>query len=85
MISWKEDKNVIVNSFFIIFFTFVILVVVWLRPSDGQTYQTFVAMLSGFGGALLMDMKTVKTPPTGSSTIVTQVDTIEKIEGDKHV
>ncbi len=84
MPTWKDDKNVIVSGFFIIFFTFVVLGVVWLRPNDGQTYQTFVAMLSGFGGALLMDMKTVKGVPPGT-TVVTQVDQITKTEEEKSV
>jgi len=65
--KWQEDKAVFVLGFFTIFFTAIALVVVWLRPEDGQTYQTFVGLLSGFAGAILLKLNpsAVKGPPSG--------------------
>ena len=66
--NWREDKAILVLGFFTVFFTGVTLMVVWLRPNDGQTYQTFVATMSGFTGALLLHLNPRKAPPAGSTT-----------------
>ena len=41
--NWREDKAVFVLGFFTLFFSLIALLIVWLRPNDGQTYQTFVS------------------------------------------
>ena len=68
MPNWREDKSVIVLSFFILVFAGMTLGIVWLRPTDGQTYQTFVSLLSGFTGALLLHLNPQKVAPAGSVT-----------------
>ena len=79
MLNWREDKAILVLSFFAIFFSAITLLVVWLRPSDGQTYQTFVGLLSGFAGAILLHLNPQKVAPSGSTTI-TAVDSIQTVK-----
>ena len=67
--NWREDKELFVLGFFTLFFSVVALLIVWLRPNDGQTYQTFVSLLSGFVGALLLRLNPQKVAPPGSTTI----------------
>lgn len=69
--NWRDDKVILVLCFFTMMFSGITLTVVWLRPSDGQTFQTFTGLLSGFTGALLMHLRGEKGPPPGS-TILTQ-------------
>jgi hypothetical protein len=76
--NWREDKAIIVLGFFTVFFAAITLGIVWLRPNDGQTYQTFVATMSGFTGALLLHLNPQKVPPAGSLTD-TQTHQITKI------
>ena len=67
-----EDKVVRVLSFFIIFFTFVVLGIVWFRPDDGQTFTAFLSLVSGFAAALLMRFQADRPiPPPGSHTVTT--------------
>jgi hypothetical protein len=68
-INWREDKAVLVLGFFTLFFSVTALLIVWLRPNDGQTYQTFVSLLSGFVGALLLHLNPQKAAPAGSTTV----------------
>jgi hypothetical protein len=67
--NWREDKAILVLGFFTVFFAGITLLVVWLRPSDGQTYQTFVSLLSGFVGALLLHLNPQKVAPPGTTTV----------------
>ena len=67
--NWREDKSVLVLGFFTLFFSVVSLLIVWLRPSDGQTYQTFVSLLSGFVGAFLLHLNPQKVAPPGTTTV----------------
>lgn len=67
--NWREDKAILTLGFFTFFFSLVTLLIVWLRPNDGQTYQTFVSLLSGFVGALLLHLNPQKVPPAGSTTV----------------
>lgn len=70
--DWKNDKALVVLSFFTIFFAGVTLGVAFLRPNDGQLYQTFVSLLSGFGGAILLHLKPADKPiPPGTATDTT--------------
>lgn len=71
MPNWREDKAILVLGFFTCFFSCITLGVVWLRPTDGQTYQTFVSLLSGFVGAILLHLNPQKVPPAGSTTTTT--------------
>jgi hypothetical protein len=64
-----EDKVVRVLSFFIIFFTVVVIGVVWLRPDDGQTFSVFTGLVSGFSAALLMRFQSDKAIPTATPTV----------------
>lgn len=66
--TWREDKTLLVLAIFTVFFAAITLFVTWLRPSDGQLYQTFVTQLAGFSGALMMHLKGDKVPPAGSVT-----------------
>ena len=68
MPNWREDKAILVLGFFTVFFAGITLVIVWLRPNDGQTYQTYVSLLSGFAGAMLLHLNPQKAPPAGSIT-----------------
>ena len=77
MPNWREDKSVIVLSFFILVFAGMTLGIVWLRPTDGQTYQTFVSLLSGFVGAILLHLNPQKVPPQGSTTTTKTEQTVE--------
>ena len=76
--NWREDKAVLVLGFFTIFFSGIALLIVWLRPNDGQTYQTFVSLLSGFVGALLLHLNPQKVSPAGSTTD-TQTHRVETV------
>jgi hypothetical protein len=67
--NWREDKAVFVLGFFTFFFSLITLLVVWLRPTDGQTYQTFVSLLSGFVGALLLHLNPQKVAAAGTTTV----------------
>jgi hypothetical protein len=69
-LNWREDKTLLILCAFTFFFTMVTLSVVWLRPTDGQTYQTCSGLLTGFAGALMMHLKGEKVPPAGSTTDV---------------
>ncbi len=74
--SWREDKALFVLGFFTIFFALVVLLVVWVRPTDGQTYQTFATMLSGFGGALTLYLTGKSGTPPGTNKItLTETET----------
>lgn len=68
--NWREDKELFVLAFFTVFFSVISLLVVWLRPNDGQTYQTFVSLLSGCAGALLLRLNPSKVAPQGSTTVM---------------
>ena len=68
MPNWREDKAILTLAFFTVFFALITLTIVWFRPSDGQTYQTFVSLLSGFVGAILLHLSPQKVPPAGSTT-----------------
>jgi hypothetical protein len=68
--NWREDKAILTLAFFTVFFAGITLLVVWARPNDGQTYQTFVSLLSGFVGALLLRLNPTQTvAPAGSTTV----------------
>lgn len=77
MPNWKDDKAIIVLGFFTVFFAGITLGIVWLRPTDGQTYQTFVSLLSGFAGAVLLHLnpqnqKKIEEGKDGDSTTVSK-------------
>jgi len=80
-----------VLGFFTTLFAGITLGIVWLRPNDGQTYQTFVSLLSGFAGATLLHLNPQKVAPAGSTTTtnmeqvstVPPVKVVEKIEEQK--
>ena len=86
MPNWREDKAILTLAFFTVFFACITLGVVWLRPNDGQTYQTFVSLLSGFVGAILLHLNPQKVPPAGSTTVTTTEQTVnvpvEKKDGN---
>jgi hypothetical protein len=67
--NWREDKAILTLGFFTVFFAVIALLIVWFRPTDGQTYQTFVSLLSGFVGALLLHLNPQKVAPAGSTTV----------------
>jgi hypothetical protein len=67
--NWREDKAILVLGFFTVVFSAITLLIVWLRPNDGQTYQTFVSLLSGFVGALLLRLNPQNVAPQGSTTV----------------
>jgi hypothetical protein len=75
--TWREDKTLLTLAFFTVFFTVVVLAVVWLRPNDGQTFQTFVTMMAGFAGGLTLHLKGEKAPPPGSTTATTTTQVTE--------
>lgn len=79
--TWREDKTLLVLAAFTVLFAAITLLVVWLRPNDGQTYQTFVTQLAGFSGALMMHLKGEKVAPPGSTT-VTNVEQVTKVPQD---
>lgn len=67
--SWKEHRGEIILCSFTVFFTAVMLVVSFVKPDDGQLYQTVSGLLTGFAGALLMRLTPGKEqPPPGSVT-----------------
>jgi len=61
--NWRQDKSIIVLGVFTLIFAAITLAIAWLRPADGQTYQTFVSLLSGFAGALLLKLNPSATHP----------------------
>ncbi len=69
--TWREDKTLIILSAFTLFFAGITLLIVWFRPADGVTYQTFVTQLAGFSGALMMHLRGDKAPPAGSTIVTT--------------
>jgi hypothetical protein len=76
--NWHEDKNLFLLSFFILIFAGLLLIVVWKRPDDGQTFTLFATTLSGFVGCLLGWLtKPDKIPPPGSTTITSAQQRIE--------
>lgn len=78
--TWREDKTLVILSFFTIFFTLVVLIVVWFRPNDGQIYQTFATMMSGFSGALTMYLTGGKALPSGTTKLTVTETEIPKEE-----
>lgn len=70
-------------SAFTVFFTAILLFVVWNRPNDGQTYTVFVGLVTGFSGAILKDLPGGKQPaPPPGTTTVTQVDQVTQTPPD---
>lgn len=81
--NWREDKAIITLGFFTVFFAFITLGVVLLRPNDGQTYQTFVSLLSGFAGAILLHLNPQKVAPPGSTTVTSTEQVTETPKDQK--
>ncbi len=79
--NWREDKTLIVLAFMTVFFTGIVLIIVWQRPNDGQTYSVFTTLLTGFAGALTMHLKGERAAPAGS-TIVTNTAQVVKTPPD---
>jgi len=87
-VTWRDDKTLIVLSFFTIFFSVVTLVIVFTRPNDGQTFTAFLGLTTGFAGSILKDLPGGKQPPplppAGSTTaIVTQTEQVVKVPPEK--
>lgn len=63
-----DDKVIRILSFFVVFFTVIVLLIAFIRPDDGQTFSVFAGMLGSFGGALLMRFQPEKplTPQPGT-------------------
>ncbi len=76
--TWREDKTLMVLGFFAVFYTAVLLLVLWWKPNDGTVWTFFSALPNGFIGALMMHLKGDKVPPAGSTTVTT-VDQVTKI------
>ncbi len=74
--TWREDKTLIVLGFFAIFYTAVLLLVLWWKPNDGTVWTFFSALPNGFIGALMMHLKGDKAAPAGS---VTDIDTRQRV------
>ncbi len=66
--TWREDKTLIVLGFFAMFYTAVLLLVLWWKPADGTVWTFFSQIPSGFIGALMMHLKGERVPPAGSIT-----------------
>jgi hypothetical protein len=70
--TWREDKNLLVLCFMVVFFTFVTFVATWFWREDGQVFATFAGPLGVFVGALAMMLKADKAlPPPGTTTAST--------------
>ena len=67
--TWREDKNLLVLCFMVIFFTFVTFVATAFWREDGQVFATFAGPLGVFVGALAMMLKADKILlPPGTTT-----------------
>jgi len=71
----EENKSLFILGMFTLIFAAIVLCLVWLRPDDGATYQTFVGMMSGFGGALLLRLNPNPKPHPGSTPDATPKET----------
>jgi hypothetical protein len=78
-VNWREDKTLLTLGFFTVFFAVVVLLLIWLRNDDGQSYQTYAGLLTGFAGALMMHLKGEKVPPAGSTTDFHQVTQVPPV------
>jgi drug/metabolite transporter superfamily protein YnfA len=78
--NWREDKTLVVLGIGTIFFSIIVLVLTWLKPNDGQTYQMFGGLLTGFAGALLLMLKGDKVPPAGSTTDTHRIEVVPQVE-----
>ncbi len=63
--TWNGDKNKIVLVFLILVFLVAFMAIAFLKPDDGQTFQTLGGLLTGAFAALVMEMKGEKPPPGG--------------------
>ena len=78
--NWHEDKTLLTLAGFTVFFTVITLGIVWLRPTDGQTYSVFTTLLTGFAGALTMHLKGDKAP---DKVTMTGDNPLTIVAGDK--
>jgi hypothetical protein len=70
--NWREDKTLILLSFFTVFFAGITLYCAIKLPDDGQTFTLFSAATMAMVGCLQGWVKPPeKTPPPGSTTTVT--------------
>ncbi len=70
--TWREDKNLLVLCFMVVFFVLVTFVATWFWREDGQVFATFAGPLGVFVGALAMMLKADKVlPPPGTTTEIT--------------
>ena len=60
----SENKTLMVLVGMVIFFTLIVLLVVYVRPDDGQLYTLFGGAFSGFVGALMMHLRGGKSDET---------------------
>lgn len=57
MNNHKIDHVLLLLMSGVLFFSLMVLLVEWRFNSDGQVFQVFSNLLSGFGGALLLRVK----------------------------
>ena len=66
--NWREDKTLITLSIFTIFFTAILLVIIFLRNDDGQSFSLFSTLAAGAWGALGRHLTGDTAAPAGSKT-----------------
>ncbi len=80
--NWREDKTLIVLASGSLFYTLILLLVIWWKPEDGTVWQLFSGILTGFIGALGLHLKGEKATPPGTTTATTTA-TITEIPQEK--
>jgi len=80
--SWREDKTLIVLCGFSIFYTLVLLLIIWWKPNDASIWQLFSGILTGFIGALGLHLKGERVSPPGTTTATTTATITEVPQED---
>ena len=75
--NFKIDPVLLLLMGGITFFSMIVLFVEWKFNSDGQVFQVFSNLLSGFGGALLMRVKP-RTPEEEKPGVTSTVEHTDK-------
>lgn len=75
--NWREDKTLIVLCGGLLFFTFMVMVVVYTRSEDVQLYALYAGVFGQFSGALFMHLKGGSAPPPGSTTVTSTAQVVK--------
>ena len=69
-IKEKLDPTLYLLVGLVAFFTVIVIYCEHIFPKDGQVFQVFAGMLTGFGGALLLRVKPRGNGPSGDDNSV---------------